>query len=204
VSQIHGEGRINAITIAKVDDRKNPIPGTERKIACDTLLLSVGLIPENELSSMAGIALDPVTGGAVVDEMRQTNIPGVFAGGNVLHVHDLVDNVSWESELAGESAARFALGELHGKRGEIRVKAGTNIRYVVPQVIGGEADVTLYMRVSDPEEMVRVKIGDLLTKAIRAVKPSEMLKIELTKETLKKLDKGTKEITVDCEKRGGK
>jgi NADPH-dependent 2,4-dienoyl-CoA reductase/sulfur reductase-like enzyme len=204
VSRIHGEERIEAVTIAQIDGAKNPIPGTERKIACDTLLLSVGLIPENELSSMAGIALDPVTGGAIVDEMRQTTIPGVFAGGNVLHVHDLVDNVSWESELAGESAAKFAVAGKQLQKGGIRVKAGTNIRYVVPQIISGKSPTTLYMRVNDPEEMVRIKIGDIMTKAIRAVKPSEMLKIELSDEILKKLKKGTKEITVDCEKRGGK
>ena len=204
VTRIHGEERVNAVTIAQVDGRRNPIAGTERTIACDTLLLSVGLIPENELSSMAGIQLDPVTGGALVDEMRQTNVPGVFAGGNVLHVHDLVDNVSWESELAGESAAKFAIDGKQGKRGEIRVKAGRNIRYVVPQTISGQREATLYMRVSEPEEMVRIKVGDIMTKGVRVVKPSEMLKIELSAEVLKKLKDGTKEIIVDCEKRGGK
>ncbi len=204
ITRIHGEERVNAVTIAQVDGRRNPIAGTERTIACDTLLLSVGLIPENELSSMAGIQLDPVTGGALVDELRQTNVPGVFAGGNVLHVHDLVDNVSWESELAGESAAKFAIDGKQGKRGEIRVKAGRNIRYVVPQTISGQREATLYMRVSEPEEMVRIKVGDIMTKGVRVVKPSEMLKIELSAEILKKLKEGTKEIVVDCEKRGGK
>ena len=204
ITRIHGEERVNAVTIAQVDGRRNPIAGTERTIACDTLLLSVGLIPENELSSMAGIQLDPVTGGALVDELRQTNVPGVFAGGNVLHVHDLVDNVSWESELAGESAAKFAIDGKQGKRGEIRVKAGRNIRYVVPQTISGQREATLYMRVSEPEEMVRIKVGDIMTKGLRVVKPSEMLKIELSAEVLKKLKEGTKEIVVDCEKRGGK
>jgi len=204
VTRIHGEERVRAVTIAKVDGRRNPVAGTERTIACDTLLLSVGLIPENELSVMAGIRLDPVTGGALVDEVRQTTVPGIFAGGNVLHVHDLVDNVSWESELAGESAARFALEGKQQQRGEISIKAGTNIRYIVPQTISGQRDATLYMRVTEPEEMVRIKVGDIMTKGIRAVKPSEMLKIELSAETLKKLKEGTKEIIVDCEKRGGK
>jgi NADPH-dependent 2,4-dienoyl-CoA reductase/sulfur reductase-like enzyme len=204
VTRIHGEDRVRAVTIARVDGRRNPVAGTEKTIACDTLLLSVGLIPENELSVMAGIQLDPVTGGALVDEMRQTTVSGVFAGGNVLHVHDLVDNVSWESELAGESAARFALEGKPQKRGEISIKAGTNIRYIVPQTISGQRDATLYMRVTEPEEMVRIKVGDILTKGVRAVKPSEMLKIELPAETLKKLKEETKEIVVDCEKRGGK
>ncbi len=204
VTRIHGEQRIEAVTIARVDGRRNPIAGTERTIACDTLLLSVGLIPENELSLMAGIRLDPVTGGALVDETRQTTTPGVFAGGNVLHVHDLVDNVSWESELAGESAARFAVEGKQNGRGEISVKAGTNIRYVVPQTISGQRETTLYMRVNEPDEMVRIRVGDIMTKGIRVVKPSEMLKIELSVEVLEKLKEGTKEIVVDCEKRGGK
>jgi len=204
VTQIHGEERVEAVTIAQVNGNRQPVPGTRRTIECDTLLLSVGLIPENELSIMAGVQLDPVTGGARVDETRQTNIAGVFAGGNVLHVHDLVDNVSWESELAGESAARFAAEGKQGKRGNIAVKAGRNIRYVVPQTITGQKDTTLYMRVSEPEEAVRIKIGDIMTKGVKAVKPSEMLKIELSAEKLKKLEAGSQELIVDCEKRGGK
>ncbi len=204
VTQIHGEERVEAVTVAQVNGNRQPVAGTQRTIACDTLLLSVGLIPENELSIMAGVRLDPVTGGARVDETRQTNIPGVFAGGNVLHVHDLVDNVSWESEMAGESAARFALEGKQKESGKIVVRAGRNIRYVVPQTISGRRDTTLYMRVNEPEETVRIKVGDIMTKGVRAVKPSEMLKIELSAEKLGKLREGTKEITVDCEKRGGK
>jgi len=204
VTQIHGEERVEAVTVAQVNSNRQPVAGTRRTIACDTLLLSVGLIPENELSIMAGVRLDPVTGGARVDETRQTNIPGVFAGGNVLHVHDLVDNVSWESELAGESAARFALESREEESGKITVRAGRNIRYVVPQTISGRRDTTLYMRVNEPEETVRIKVGDIMTKGVRAVKPSEMLKIELSADKLGKLREGTKEITVDCEKRGGK
>ncbi|MDI6616070.1 MAG: FAD-dependent oxidoreductase [Syntrophaceae bacterium] len=204
VTQIHGEERVEAVTVAQVNSNRQPVAGTRRTIECDTLLLSVGLIPENELSIMAGVRLDPVTGGARVDETRQTNIPGVFAGGNVLHVHDLVDNVSWESELAGESAARFALEGKQKESGKITVRAGRNIRYVVPQTISGRRDTTLYMRVNEPEETVRIKVGDIMTKGVRAVKPSEMLKIEFSAEKLGKLREGTKEITVDCEKRGGK
>jgi len=204
VTQIHGEERVSAVTIAKVDKNRVPVAGTERIISCDTLLLSAGLIPENELSIMAGVHLDPVTGGALVDETRQTTVPGVFAGGNVLHVHDLVDNVSWESELAGESAARFAAEETQGAEGNVRIKAGENIRYVVPQVISGQRETTLYMRVSEPREKVRIKVGDILTRGMRAVKPSEMLKIELSGDTLKKLSGETRELIVDCEKRGGK
>jgi thioredoxin reductase len=199
VTQIHGEQRLEAVTIAQLDNDNVPIVGTERKIECDTLLLSVGLIPENELSQMAGVKLDPVTGGPFVDEIRQTNIPGIFAGGNVVHVHDLVDNVSYEGELAGESAARFASGAVE-TGAKIRLKAGHNIRYIVPQTVNGLNKVTLYMRVSDMEENVRLQIGGLLNKELRVVKPSEMLKIEITPEQLKKVDK-TQEIVVSCNKR---
>jgi thioredoxin reductase len=200
VTQIHGEQRVEAVTVAEVDNSARPVAGTERKIECDTLLLSVGLIPENELSLMAGVELDPITGGPIVDEIRQTSIPGIFAGGNVVHVHDLVDNVSWESELAGESAARFASG---GKSVDkrIRLKAGNNIRYIVPQTISGQSEVTLYMRVSEMEENVRLQIGDVMSRGLRVVKPSEMLKIELTLEHLKKIKGGTSEIIVNCERR---
>jgi len=204
VAQIHGEERVEAVTIARVGDNNCPIAGTERKIECDTLLLSVGLIPENELSLMAGVKLDPITGGAIVDETRQTSVGGIFAGGNVLHVHDLVDNVSSESELAGQSAASFAKEEKSLERGKIALKGGRNIRYVVPHTISGQKDVTLYMRVNHPEEMVRIKVGDAMTKALRVVKPSEMLKIDLSTEQLKRLGKETKQIIVDCEKREGR
>lgn len=200
ITQIHGEQRIEAVTVARVDDGKRPITGTERRIECDTLLLSAGLIPENELSLMAGVELDAATGGPTVDETRQTSISGIFAGGNVVHVHDLVDNVSWESELAGESAARSAMGG-KGAQGKINLKAGRNIRYIVPQTISGQNKVTLYMRVNDMEEGVRLKIGNIMSKGLRVVKPSEMLKVELTPEQLEKLKEGTSEITVDCERR---
>ncbi len=202
ITQIHGEKRIEAVNVARVDNNRDPIGGTERRIECDTLLLSVGLIPENELSSMAGVELDPITGGPIVGEMRQTNVPGIFAGGNVVHVHDLVDNVSWESELAGESAARFAMGAKWAEKGKIALKPGRNIRYIVPQTISGEREITLYLRVSDLEEGVRLKIGDIMSKALRVVKPSEMLKIELPMAQLRKLKQGATEIVVDCEKRG--
>lgn len=196
VTQIHGYPRIEAVTISEVDEDINPVPGTDWLVECDTLLLSVGLIPENELSEMAGIELDPIVGGPIVDETRQTSVPGIFAGGNAVHVHDLVDNVSWESELAGASAAAFAKGEkLPGRK--IELKPGKNVRYVVPQFISGQRDVILYMRVREPDELVRVKMGDIvIRKSEMAVKPSSMLKIDVPASTLK--DIKNKEITVDC------
>ena len=126
VVQIHGQKRLEAVTIAQVDERRNPVPGTERYIPCDTLLLSVGLIPENELTRSAGIPMDPITSGAMVDGNCQTGVAGIFACGNVLHVHDLVDYVSEEAERAGRGAAAFvAQGE--EKTAAIAVKPGNGV-----------------------------------------------------------------------------
>ena len=132
VIDIHGKERLTGVTVAKVDENRRPIPGTEMEFECDTLLLSVGLIPENELSAGAGVDLSPVTSGAVVSDTLETSVPGVFACGNVLHVHDLVDHVSNESFRAGEMAARYAKGERRTGK-EIPVKDGKGVRGVVPQ-----------------------------------------------------------------------
>src|SRR4030043_765789 len=200
VTQIHGEQRVEAVTIAKVDKNKNPIGGTEQNIDCDTLLLSVGLIPENELSRMAGVALDPLAGGPVVDERRETNIPGIFAGGNVVHVHDLVDDVSWEAEIAGAWAAKLSQkGDLE-KKGKIILKAGRNIRSIVPQTISGQNDVTFYIRVKEMEEKVRLKVGDIYHRAFRVVKPSEMIKVNLLQKELNLLKGSSSELVVECQK----
>ena len=132
VIDIHGRERLTGVTVAKVDENRRPIPGTEMEFDCDTLLLSVGLIPENELSAGAGVVLSPVTSGAVVSDTLETSVPGVFACGNVLHVHDLVDHVSNEAFRAGEMAARYARGERRTGR-EIPVRDGSGVRGVVPQ-----------------------------------------------------------------------
>ena len=132
VVDIHGRERLSGVTVARVDENRRPIPGTEIEFECDTLLLSVGLIPENELSATAGVELSPVTSGAVVSDTLETSVPGIFACGNVLHVHDLVDHVSNESFRAGEMAARFAQGQRRQGR-EIPVKDGAGVRGVVPQ-----------------------------------------------------------------------
>ena len=151
VTRVHGRERVEGVTISEVDPATRlPLRGSARFVPCDTLLLSVGLIPENELSKGAGVELDNVTGGAVVDEHRQTSVPGVFACGNVLHVHDLVDNVSMEAAIAGRSAAAYAA------RGEAcpvarRVEARGGVRYVVPQRIRADAqgEIPLMLRVGD-------------------------------------------------------
>ena len=134
VIDIHGKERLTGVTVAEVGKDRKPIPGTEMEFDCDTLLLSVGLIPENELSAGAGVQLSPVTSGAVVSDTLETSVPGIFACGNVLHVHDLVDHVSNESFRAGEMAARFAKGQRRTGR-EIPVKDGKGVRGLVPQKI---------------------------------------------------------------------
>ncbi len=151
VTRVHGRERVEGVTISEVDPATRlPLRGSARFVPCDTLLLSVGLIPENELSRGAGVEIDAVTGGAVVDERRQTSIPGIFSCGNVLHVHDLVDNVSVEAKIAGASAAQYALRG--GKRGEgFAVRAGDGVRYVVPQRLSAPAqgEVDIYFRVDN-------------------------------------------------------
>jgi NADPH-dependent 2,4-dienoyl-CoA reductase/sulfur reductase-like enzyme len=200
VTEIHGQQRLEAVTIAKVDKNKHPIDGTEQNIECDTLLLSVGLIPENELSRMAGAELDPLTGGPLVDQWRETNVSGIFAGGNVVHVHDLVDDVSWEAAIAGSSAARFAKKE-ELEKGKKILKPGRNIRYVVPQTISSQHDVTLYARVKDMEENVTLKVGDIFSKSLRVVKPGEMLKIDLKRDQLRQMKDDAIELSIESARR---
>lgn len=201
ITNIHGSERVEAVTISKVDENLQQIPGTERVIKCDTLLLSVGLIPENELSITAGVKLDPVTGGPIVNERMETNVQGIFAGGNVVHVHDLVDNVTWEAEEAGTNAADYIMGKVKPSERKITLKAERNVRYVVPESITGEREVTLYLRVNKPEEKVELRIGDIYRKFFRAVIPSEMLKVSLSNKEFKKLKKETEELVVNCERK---
>jgi NADPH-dependent 2,4-dienoyl-CoA reductase/sulfur reductase-like enzyme/CxxC motif-containing protein len=197
VSKIHGNERIEGVTIAKVDESLRIIPGTEKEIACDTLLLSVGLIPENELSKTAGIELCPTIGGPVVDENMQTSIPGIFAAGNVVHVHDLVDYVTLGGEKAGNAAARYIQGKLNLRGRRIRLAKGANIRYVVPRYINGDSDVSLYMRVTIPAAEATLNIGGgLVVKELKKAKPSEMLKIDIPAAKLKAF-KG-EELKIEC------
>lgn len=148
VVETHGKDRLEGVTIAQVDEHLQPIESTKEYIECDTLMLSVGLIPENELTKNVGIAIDRVTNGASVDEMRQTDHPGVFACGNVLHVHDLVDFVTMEAQLAGEGAADYIL---NGAKDTVYVPTttGNGVRYIVPQRVNikNPNDVKLYFRV---------------------------------------------------------
>jgi len=197
VTSIHDTDRVEAVTVAKVDANWRPIQETERTIKCDTLILSVGLIPENELSQTAGIVLDSATGGPIVNEYMETSVQGIFSCGNVVHVYDLVDHVTEAGELAGESAARYVLNELPPLHRKIILKAGDNVKSVVPQIIGGEEPVTLHLRVKKPMRNAKVKIGSLSIPK-RAVRPPEMVVINLAEKTLEKLEK-KKELEVGIE-----
>lgn len=188
VTAIHGKDRLTGVTVSQVDEQKRPIPGTEEEISCDTLLLSVGLIPENELSKGAGIRLDPVTGGAVVDEKRQTSCPGIFACGNVLHVHDLVDFVSEEAALAGKSAAEYIDGKAAAES-PLELKPDGRIRYTVPQrIVSRQENVKVYFRVDNIYRKVEIRVacGDrvVLSRKKAVVTPGEMESLTLTREQL--------------------
>ena len=183
VVKIHGNKRLEGVTVAGVDKNLKPIPETYEFIPCDTLLLSVGLIPENELTREAEIAIDPVTKGAVVDEKRQTSVPGVFACGNVLHVHDLVDNVSNEAEIAGKYAALFNEGDKVNSY--MNVTCGENVSYCVPQKIsyGINEDIDIYFRVRNIIKPAVVTVdshdGEKLKKNKQICTPGEMEKISV-------------------------
>ena len=181
VVDIHGKERVESVTIAEVDPAtRAPKMETARFVPCDTLLLSVGLIPENELTKGTGAQMDRVTSGAQVDAERQTTVPGIFACGNVLHVHDLVDNVSEEAAIAGENAAKFALGTLQ-KAETVRVLPEGGARYVVPQrLVKGEGKAALYFRVSAAFQPARLTVtsGGKEIKSVkkRIMTPGEMEK----------------------------
>ena len=189
VVKIRGGDRVTAVTIAKVDENRRPIPETEETIPCDTLLLSCGLIPENELTKSAGIALDPITNGAKVDGDRQTEVEGIFACGNVLHVHDLVDYVSAEAEIAGRAAARFVKGE-NKREADIKIIADGQVRYTVPQRITEFCDTEVYFRVANVYTDKYVTATDesgniLYKKKKQKLAPGEMEKITLKADDLR-------------------
>ena len=200
VVEVHGKERVTGVTIAQVDERRRPIPETRQFIECDTLLLSVGLLPENELTKCADIALDRITGGAVVDQNRQTEIEGVFACGNVLHVHDLVDYVSEESEIAGRAAAEYILGNKKPAT-DINLVTDGKVRYTVPQKISAEENVTVYFRVADVYRDVAIVVRDgdnvLVNKKKQKVAPGEMEAITITAEMIKNLEGKTLSFSIE-------
>ena len=188
VKRIIGNSRVEAIESVQVDEKWQPVPGTEEIIPCDTLLLSVGLIPENELSRQAGVLIDPITGGPYVDNDFQTNVEGIFSAGNVVHVYDLVDWVTEAGFIAGKAAATYAIGSIPVKREMISLQTGSNIRYVVPHKIDktrlAQEEMRLQMRVTSPiEQPVWVEVTDgknLITRRGQPyARPGEMVTISL-------------------------
>lgn len=206
VTRVIGHDRVEAVEVSQVDERLAPIPGTERIVPCDTLLLSVGLIPENELSVAAGVELDPRTRGAVVDQSLQTGVPGIFACGNVLHVHDLADNVTTESEHAGAAAATWALGT--GASAvpdcELTVSPAGIAGYALPGRITAAALTKLNFRVRRPVNAACVRIladgKELLAGKVRAFKPSAMESFPLPAKVIQRaLDLGASEIVLSVD-----
>lgn len=210
VTRVIGHDRVEAVEVSQVDEHLAPIPGTERVVPCDTLLLSVGLIPENELSVAAGVELDPRTRGAVVDQSLQTGVPGIFACGNVLHVHDLADNVTTESKRAGAAAAAYALGAVGTAAGvanagcQLKVSPAGIAGYALPGRITAVALTKLNFRVRRPVDAacVRILAGDeeLFAGKVRAFKPSVMESFPLPTKAIKQaLDLGASEIVLSVD-----
>lgn len=211
VTRVIGHDRVEAVEVSQVDERLAPIPGTERVVPCDTLLLSVGLIPENELSVAAGVELDPRTRGAVVDQSLQTGVPGIFACGNVLHVHDLADNVTTESERAGAAAAAWALGCGAGADAgnadpgrQLTVSPAGIAGYALPGRITAVALTKLNFRVRRPVDAARVRIlaggEELFAGKVRPFKPSVMESFPLPAKVIQlALDLGVSEIVLSVD-----
>ena len=206
VTRVIGHDRVEAVEVSQVDEHLTPIPGTERIVSCDTLLLSVGLIPENELSVAAGVELDPHSRGAVVDQSLQTGVPGIFACGNVLHVHDLADNVTTESERAGAAAAAYALGTGAGAVPdcELSVSPAGIAGYALPARITAVALTKLNFRVRRPVAAARVRIladgEELFAGKVRAFKPSVMESFPLPAKVIQRaLDLGASEIVLSVD-----
>ena len=196
VVDIKGDGRISSVVIAQVDEKLAPIMSTAQEIECDTLLLSIGLVPEKELAEKAGVKISPITGGAIVDESMMTSVEGIFECGNVLHVHDLVDFVSKESEDAGLSAARYIAGGASAGE-KVAIVGADGVRYVVPHYLSKDADVgklQLKMRVANVFKNKRL-VADLdgeeiISKKKQIVTPGEMELVTLTAEQVKKIQSG--------------
>ncbi|MGL4606305.1 MAG: NAD(P)/FAD-dependent oxidoreductase [Eubacteriaceae bacterium] len=207
ITFIHGKDRLEGVTVAQVDEKLKVIPGTETFIPCDTLLLSVGLIPENEITRNAGVEMDLRTNGSIVGELRQTSMPGVFACGNVVHVHDLVDFVSEESVLAGKGAAKYLQGTLDTQV-TFNTTNGDGISYVVPQQVAiknVEDQVTFYMRVRQvfKDKVVNAYIdGELVaTKKEKKLLPAEMVNFKIGKDILEKYPPGEIKFIVEDAKK---
>lgn len=198
VTGIHGRERLTGVTVSEVDAQRRPIPGTEREYACDTLILSVGLLPENQLLEDAGIEIDPRTGGARVDECLQTSVPGVFSAGNVLHVHDLVDFVSMEAETLAQHTAAYLSGR-ESASCALDVICGEGIGHTIPQRVSGKNAFTLSLRVRgqyrDCRIVVRQNGVEVAAKKMKKAIPAEMIQFKVPADKL--LDTGALEVSVE-------
>ncbi len=201
VAYIDGRDRVERITVAPVDDTLAPIMGRSRDVECDTLLFSIGLIPENELSQSLGIELDVVTGGPLVSSTLETSMPGMFACGNVLHVHDLVDFVTQESLRAGRFAGEWAQG-LRRPKDNIQLLPGDNVRYCVPHTLSPERDHTIYLRCKQAMAPCYIRVGNILEKKLRFVVPAEMIMLNLSPSLLEKFHGDS--LRIDITEAGGK
>lgn len=201
VTRIFGKGRLSGVEVSQVDEKMHPIEGTQKRWDCDTLILSVGLIPENELSTEAGVELDPVTGGAVVDENYQTSVPGIFSAGNVLHVHDLVDFVSMEAEKMADAAAGYVRHEKQ-KSCFVPVKGDRTIHHIVPHKISGTAPVNFSLRVKEKTGPCTIEFcqsGKVIAAfPKKKALPAEMMHVTLKPECM--MTEGELEVRV-CEKK---
>lgn len=199
ITNIHGDSRLTGVTVSKVDEKMRPVPGTEKEYSCDTLILSVGLIPENELSMDAGVQLDARTKGAVVDEHFQTSVDGIFAAGNVLHVHDLVDFVSMEAEALADSAAAYLAGE-RLEECPIEIVTDGNIGHTIPQKISGNRDFKLSLRVKrlfrDCCIVVRQGGVQIASKKIKKALPAEMIQLVVKADQMAGSE--NLEVSVEC------
>ncbi|WP_461614606.1 NAD(P)/FAD-dependent oxidoreductase [Clostridium sp. Marseille-QA1073] len=205
VTNVKGDGRVQSVVISKVDENRSPIKGSEIEFKCDTLLLSVGLIPENEISKKAGVEIDRRTSGPVVNESMETSVEGIFACGNVVHVHDLVDFVTSESQRAGRNAAKYIKGEIKNSEDYIYIKNGNAINYTVPQKVRVEnldKGIDVFMRVNNVYQDVVIKVKadnkDLLSFKRKHMAPGEMEKIMIPKSILESVNKD--EIIISVEK----
>jgi thioredoxin reductase len=183
VTEIRGKERVEGVIISKVDSDLNPVEGSEQSIKCDTLLLSVGLMPENELSKKAGIELSAATKGPVTTEIMETSVPGIFTCGNVSTVFDLVDYVAQTGAAAGAFAARYASGSLSGNRQSVEIVAGENVRLLFPQRYGFQDDLVLFIRAAEPvEKPVTIEVAPLGARINRPyARPNEMLRVKIPK-----------------------
>ncbi|MEM0368992.1 MAG: FAD-dependent oxidoreductase [Desulfurococcaceae archaeon] len=202
VVKVIGKKRVEKVLVAKVDENFKPIPGTEFEIPCDTVVLSVGLRPYLKVLEKLGLHIDPATGGPVVNDYLETNIPGVFVAGNALVINDLVDYAVEQGELAAEGAKIFVENNGIPTKNWKIVEKGRNVRLVVPQIISGEKDVIVYARVSNPEKNVYVEIPELGFRLFNyGVRPAEMIRLKLRKDMFSKIGADINKITLEVKPR---